>query len=43
MAKEIGLLYACKISPDIACILLLDYPRQNENIKEYRGSAAYAE
>jgi hypothetical protein len=34
MAKEIGLLYACKISPDIACIPLLEHPHQNENIKE---------
>jgi hypothetical protein len=39
MAKEVALLYACKISPDIACILLLDHPRQNGNIKEWRGVA----
>ena len=37
MAKEIGLFYVCKISPEIACILLLDHSRQNENIKEWRG------
>jgi hypothetical protein len=24
----------CKISPDIACILLLNHPRQNENIQD---------
>src|SRR5687768_7546496 len=34
-----GLPHACKTSPDIACILLLGSPRQNENIKEWRGVA----
>ena len=33
------MLYACKTSPDIAFILLLGSPRQNENIKEWRGVA----
>jgi hypothetical protein len=37
--RETALPLVCKISPDIACILLLNHPRQNENIKEWRGVA----
>jgi hypothetical protein len=37
MVRKTELPHTCKISPDIACILLLDHSRQNENIKEWRG------
>jgi hypothetical protein len=37
MRQGTGFTPACKISPDIACILLRDQPRQNRNIKEWRG------
>src|SRR5262249_5893050 len=35
MRQGTGFTPVCKISPDIAFILLLDHPRQNGNIKEW--------
>lgn len=35
--QKTGLPHTCKISPDIACILLREHPRQNGNIEERRG------
>jgi hypothetical protein len=32
--------WACKISPDMTCILLLAQPCENEKIKEWRGVAS---